>query len=60
MSTVSQSIFTLLFAYDGNVFTIGKGVRQLIAIMNKELEKIVEWLNVMKLSLNVKNSPLDF
>ena len=56
MSTVSQ---LLLFADDTNVFTIGKDVRQLIAIMNKELAKSVEWLNmlnVMKLSLNVKKT----
>ena len=29
-------------------------MRQLIAIMNNELTQIVEWLNVNKLSLNVK------
>ena len=39
-----------------NVFTIGKDVRQLIAIMNNELTKIVQWLNVNKLSLNVKKT----
>ena len=56
MSNVSQLLFTLLFADDTNVFTIGKDVRQLIAIMNNELTKIVEWLNVNKLSLNVKKT----
>ena len=54
MSNVSQLLFTLLFADDTNVFTIGKKVRQLTAFMNNELTKIVEWLNVNKLSLNVK------
>ena len=29
-------------------------MRQLIAIMNNEITKIVEWLNVNKLFLNVK------
>ena len=54
MSNVSQLLFTLLFADDTNVFTIGKKVRQLTAFMNNEWTKIVEWLNVNKLSLNVK------
>ena len=54
MSHVSQLLFTLLFADDTNVFTIGKDVTQLIAIMNNEVTKIVLWLNVNKLSLNVK------
>ena len=54
MSDVSQLLFTLLFADDTNVFASGKDVRQLIAIMNNDLTKIVEWLNVNKLSLNVK------
>ena len=56
MSNVSQLLFTLLFADDTNVFTIGKDVRQLIAIMNNELTKTVEWLNVNRLSLNVKKT----
>ena len=56
MSKVSQLLFTLLFADDTNVFTSGKDVRQLIAIMNNEFTKIVEWLNVNKLSLNVSLS----
>ena len=56
MSNVSQLLFTLLFADDTNVFTSGKDVRQLIAIMNNKLTKIVEWLNVNKLSLNVKKT----
>ena len=56
MSNVSQLLFTLLFADDTNVFTIGKDVRQLLAIVNDELTKNVEWLNVKKLSLNVKKT----
>ena len=56
MPNVSQLLFTLLFADDTNVFTSGKDVRQLIAILNNELTKIVEWLNVNKLSLNVKKT----
>ena len=56
MSNASQLLLTLLFADDTNVFTIGKDVRQLIAIINNKLTKIVEWLNVNKLSLNVKKT----
>ena len=56
MSNVSQLLFTLSFADDTNDFTIEKNVRQLIAIMNEELAKIVEWLNVNKLSLNFEKT----
>ena len=56
MSNVSQLLFTLLFADHTNVFTIGKDVRQLIAIMDNKLTTIVEWLNVNKLSINVKKT----
>ena len=56
LSNVSQLLFTLLFADDTNVFTIGKDVRQLMAIVNNELTTIVEWLNVKKLSLNVRKT----
>ena len=56
MSNVSQLLFTLLFADDTNVFTIGIYVRQLIAVMNNKLTKIVEWLNVNQLSFNVKKA----
>ena len=56
MSNVSQLLFTLLFADDTNVFTIGIYVRQLIAIMNNKLTKIFERLNVNQLSFNVKKS----
>ena len=49
MSNVSQLLFTLLFADDTNVFANGKDVRQIIAIINNDLPKIVEWLNVNKL-----------
>ena len=59
MSSVSQLLFTLLFADDTNVFTSGKDV-QLLAIINNELTKIVEWLNLNKLSLNVKKSLLHY
>ena len=54
MSNVSQLLFTLLFADDTNVFWIGKDVRQLMAIMNDQLAKNLEWLNVNKQSVNVK------
>ena len=58
MFNVSQLLFTPLFADDTNVFTTEKDVRQLIAIMNNELAKIFEWVNVNKLSLNVKKNSL--
>ena len=56
MSNVSQLLTTLHFYLQMTqmFFTIGKSVRQLIAIMNNELAKNVDWLNINKLSLNVK------
>ena len=59
MFNVSQLLFTPLFADDTNVFTTEKDVRQLIAIMNNELAEFeFEWVNVNKLSLNVKKNSL--
>ena len=60
MSNLSQLLFTLLFADDTNVFTIGQDVRQLIAIMNNELTNFIECLNINKLSLNVKTHYMIF
>ena len=56
LSQVSDKIFSLLFADDSNMFTSGKQVDTLIETMNSELEKVIEWLNVNKLSLNLKKT----
>ena len=56
LSNVSSILFTLLFADDTNVFVIGKNLSTLFTTMNSELVKLSEWMNVNKLSLNVKKT----
>ena len=43
-------LFTILYANDSNLFLTGSNVATLIAIINKELSKIIEWLHANKLS----------
>ena len=54
LSSVSKIVFTILFADDRSVFVTGKNIDNLIETMNNELEKLVEWLYINKLSLNIK------
>ena len=44
-----------MFADDTNVFASHKNADKLISIVNTELIKVVNWLKINKLSLNVKN-----
>ena len=53
LGDVSKNIFTLLFADDSNLFLSGKSPDLLIKEMNQELIKILNWLEVNKLSLNL-------
>ena len=53
---VSDKLFPLLYADDTNVFLNGKNVNKMIETMNSELEKIVVWLKINKLKLNVKKT----
>jgi hypothetical protein len=56
MTNVSKIIFAILFADDTSLFLQGKTIDQLIKTMNAELKNISEWLQVNKLSLNVKKT----
>ena len=56
MVNASSLLFFILFADDTNLFFSGKNINDLIQTVNTELEKIVMWLNVNKLSLNVKKT----
>ena len=56
MVNVSSLLFPILFADDTNIFLNSKNMSDLFHTMNTELKKIVEWLNVNKLSLNVKKT----
>ena len=59
-SNVSTILFPLLFADDINIFLSGKNPDNLIQVMNSELEKVVNWLNANKLSLNVQKTNFIF
>ena len=53
LSTVSNILFTLMFANDTNMFIQGKDVNKMEECINREIEKVLKWLNCNKLSLNV-------
>ena len=56
LASVSSKIFTLLFADDSNLFLSGKNPNTLIETMNCEIDKVIEWLKINKLSLNLKKT----
>ena len=56
LSDVSNKLFSLLFADDSNMFIRGKNINDLMKTMNDELNNVIEWLNVNKLSLNLKKT----
>ena len=53
IATVSSILLPILYADDTNLFLNGEDINELIIMMNKELQNIVEWLNVNKLSLSM-------
>ena len=50
---VSDVLFPILFADDSNVFISGNNIDTIIQSMNAELEKLMVWLSINKLSLNI-------
>ena len=54
LANVSDVIFSLFFADDSNMFLSGKNPDDLIKLMNTEITKVIEWLRINKLSLNLK------
>ena len=56
IASISDKIFLLLFADDSNAFVSGKNLDETIDTMNMELNKLVTWLNVNKLSLNIEKT----
>ena len=54
IASISDKIFLLLFADDSNAFVSGKNLDETIDAMNLELNKLVTWLNINKLSLNIE------
>jgi hypothetical protein len=53
---VSNLLFPILFADDTNIFISGKNLNDMVRTLNGELGKIVEWLQVNKLSLNISKT----
>jgi hypothetical protein len=53
VANVLNTLFATLFADDINVFLTGNYLNHLFDVMNAELIKIILWLNVNKLSLNL-------
>ena len=56
IANVSNLFFTILFADDTNLFINGKNVHNLIESINQNLKKLVEWLKLNRLSLNVSKT----
>ena len=56
MASVSDVLFSTLFADDTNVFLNGRDPDELVKIMNGELLNIVGWLDCYRLSLNVSKT----
>ena len=56
IANVSKSLFLLLFADDTNIFIKGKSINEMIEILNNEMTKVTEWMNVNRLSLNVQKT----
>ena len=54
LATVSKHLFPILYADDTNFFISGKNIDNLIQTANHEIEKVFDWLNVNKLSLNIQ------
>ena len=60
LASVSDVLFSLLFADDTNLFLEGTDVKLMQQTMNQELEKISIWLKVNKLSLNISKTHFIF
>ena len=56
LAHVSTKLFSLLFADDSNMFLSGNDPNELIRTMNIESEKVIDWLRINKLSLNLKKT----
>ena len=48
--------FPILFADDTNVFVSGNNIIETVSNLNSELKKLVQWLNINKLSLNIRKT----
>ena len=53
ISSVSNILFSILFADDTTLFYSPKNLQELSDVIHNELSKIIEWLNANRLSLNI-------
>ena len=53
---MSPKLFSIIYADDNNLLLNGESLSALIKTANKELKKVVTWLQSNKLSLNIKKS----
>ena len=53
LANVSYHCFSIFFADDTNMFNTGKNIDVLCNQINEDLQAIQEWLNCVKISLNV-------
>ena len=51
-----SDLFPILFADDTNLFLDGKNISDMTHVVNSELQKIVQWLNANKLSINIEKT----
>jgi len=56
MVHVSSILLPILFADDTNMFITGNDLTEMSRTVNSEMEKLVYWLNINKLSLNVSKT----
>ena len=56
LPNISSKFFSIFFADDSSLFLSGEDYNDLLSQMNVEITSVVEWLNVNKLSLNLKKT----
>ena len=56
LCNVPKRLFSLLFADDSNMFFTGKNPDDLIRIMTEEMVKVVNWLQINRMSLNLNKT----
>ena len=56
LPNISKKLKFYLFADDTNIYFESDNLKKLESIMNKELEKLHEWLSINRLSLNISKT----
>ena len=56
LPNVSKCLSFIMYADDTNVFMSSNCIRSLESIMNDEINKLVKWMRINRLSLNVKKN----